>query len=119
MYIILIFYCYLLCCNDTATSWIYTYCHTLSLHAALPICFRDLTAFWTDSGVMPRAWMIESDSRWRLSLYLINGQTWFVATLLLVQAGFALMFALGWRTDRKSTRLNSSHSCATRMPSSA
>src|SRR3546814_11715426 len=47
---------------------------------------------------MPRAWMIESDSRWRLSLYLINGQTWFVATLLLVQAGFALMFALGWRT---------------------
>src|SRR3546814_10278668 len=43
-------------------------------------CFRDLTAFWTDSGVMPRAWMIESDSRWRLSLYLINGQTWFVAT---------------------------------------
>lgn len=61
-------------------------------------CFRDLNAFWTDGGVMPRAWMIESDSRWRLSLFLINGQSWFVASLLIVQAGFALMFALGWRT---------------------
>lgn len=61
-------------------------------------CFRDLTAFWTDAGVMPRTWMIESDSRWRLSLYLLNGQAWFVASLLTIQAGFALMFALGWRT---------------------
>src|SRR3546814_12341171 len=25
--------------NDTATTEIYTYCHTLSLHRALPICF--------------------------------------------------------------------------------
>src|SRR3546814_20098026 len=32
-----------LCCfffNDTATTEIYTYCHTLSLHDALPICRR-------------------------------------------------------------------------------
>ncbi|NKF21638.1 HTTM domain-containing protein [Solimonas marina] len=61
-------------------------------------CFRDLGAFWTDHGVMPRVWMIESDSRWRWSLYLMNGQTWFVAMLLIVQAGFAAMLALGWRT---------------------
>lgn len=61
-------------------------------------CFRDLNAFWTDLGVMPRTWMIESDSRWRFSLYLVNGQPWFVALLLLVQAGCAAMFALGWRT---------------------
>src|SRR3546814_16988002 len=60
-------------------------------------CFRDLTAFWTDSGVMPRAWMIESDSRWRLLQYLINGQTWFVATLLLLQAVFPPLFISGWR----------------------
>src|SRR3546814_18740240 len=26
--------------NDTATTWIYTYGHTLSLHDALPICGR-------------------------------------------------------------------------------
>ncbi|HET8880539.1 MAG TPA: HTTM domain-containing protein [Solimonas sp.] len=60
-------------------------------------CFRDLNAFWTDAGVMPRTWMIDSDSRWRLSLYLVNGQQWFVASLLIVQAVFAAMFALGWR----------------------
>lgn len=61
-------------------------------------CFRDLDAFWTDAGVMPRAWLIEADSRWRISLFLANGQAWFVGGLLLVQAALALMFMLGWRT---------------------
>ncbi|WP_028080612.1 DCC1-like thiol-disulfide oxidoreductase family protein [Solimonas soli] len=59
--------------------------------------FRDLAAFWTDAGVLPRTAMIESDSQWRLSLYLVNGQSWFVGALLLVQSACALMFALGWR----------------------
>src|SRR3546814_6656706 len=27
-------------CNDTSTTEIYTYCHTLSLHDALPICLE-------------------------------------------------------------------------------
>src|SRR3546814_5363996 len=27
--------------NDTATTEIYSYCHTLSLHDALPICFDE------------------------------------------------------------------------------
>src|SRR3546814_4564518 len=36
-----------------------------------------------------------------------------------VVRGTALRDALGTRTDRKSTRLNSSHYCAYRMPSSA
>src|SRR3546814_2662778 len=30
--------CFLVCCNGTAATEIYTYCHTLSLHDALPIC---------------------------------------------------------------------------------
>src|SRR3546814_16723548 len=30
--------CALFCFNDTATTEIYTYLHTLSLHDALPIC---------------------------------------------------------------------------------
>src|SRR3546814_16771543 len=43
----------------------------------------------------------------------------------LASLGFQFRFALDWMArrgadeDRKSTRLNSSHSCATRMPSSA
>src|SRR3546814_17878784 len=30
--------CFFFFFNDTATTEIYTYCHTLSLHDALPIC---------------------------------------------------------------------------------
>src|SRR3546814_13649943 len=30
-------YCYVFCCKAPATTDIYTYCHTLSLHDALPI----------------------------------------------------------------------------------
>ncbi len=59
--------------------------------------FGDLAAFWTDGGLMPRDWLVRTDSLWRLSLYLVNGQTWFVALLMLVQLAAALMFALGWR----------------------
>ncbi len=60
--------------------------------------FCDVTAFWSDFGVMPRAWLIENEYAQRLSLYLIGGQTWFVGLMLVVQAVLALMFALGWRT---------------------
>lgn len=60
--------------------------------------FGDVTAFWSDYGVMPRAWLIESEDPRRLSLYLIGGQTWFVTLMLVVQSVLALMFALGWRT---------------------
>lgn len=60
--------------------------------------FADLTAFYTDLGVMPRGWAIESDSFNRVSLYFLNGQRWFIFALLTVQAVFALMFMLGWRT---------------------
>lgn len=60
--------------------------------------FGDITAFWTDAGVMPRAWLVESEPAQRLSLYLIGGQTWFVTAMLIVQSVLALMFALGWRT---------------------
>src|SRR3546814_10156976 len=30
--------CFIFLCNNTATTDSYTYCHTLSLHDALPIC---------------------------------------------------------------------------------
>src|SRR3546814_9212376 len=49
-------------CNDTATTDIYTYCHTLSLHDALPISCtshrpqprRNIVPSWVQrSGVLP------------------------------------------------------------------
>ncbi|HVT34387.1 MAG TPA: DCC1-like thiol-disulfide oxidoreductase family protein [Nevskiaceae bacterium] len=60
--------------------------------------YCDLTAFYSDYGVTPRAWIIDSDSYNRISLYFLNGSTWFAALLLTVQCVFALMFTLGWHT---------------------
>lgn len=68
------------------------------LFCNLLLGFGDLQALWTDSGVMPRPWLIEVEPPHRLSLYLAGGETWFVASLLLVQTVLAAMYALGWRT---------------------
>ncbi|PTU32327.1 HTTM domain-containing protein [Stenotrophobium rhamnosiphilum] len=70
----------------------------LVLFIVLCQSFCDLTAFYGDLGVMPRSWAIESDSFNRVSLYFLNGQTWFLATLLTIQTLCALMLMLGWRT---------------------
>lgn len=68
------------------------------LFCNLLLGFGDLQALWTDSGVMPRPWLIEVEPPHRLSLYLAGGETWFVASLLLAQTVLAAMYALGWRT---------------------
>src|SRR3546814_15701939 len=77
-------------CSDTATTEICTDCHTLSLHDALPIFARSLR--------------IDHDSAFPA-----------------VAPGGALIGTAGevWAMtarDRKSTRLNSSHQCASRTP---
>ncbi|HUP91483.1 MAG TPA: DCC1-like thiol-disulfide oxidoreductase family protein [Solimonas sp.] len=69
---------------------------TLCVSLLWGIC--DLSAFWTDWGVMPRSWIIENDSANRISLYFLNGSSWFTGTLLTLQCVFALMYAFGWRT---------------------
>jgi len=58
----------------------------------------DCRAFFTDWGVLPRDWLVQSDSWTRFSLYLANGEPWFAATLLLATAACAAGFWLGWRT---------------------
>lgn len=58
----------------------------------------DVRAFYTDWGVMPRDWAANSGGPLRLSLHLINGDTWFAATLLLIEAAAAIALALGYRT---------------------
>lgn len=68
------------------------------LFCNLLLTFCNAGAFWTDLGVMPRAWLIESDSTWRLSLHLANGETWFIVLLLGIQTIAAAMLALGWHT---------------------
>jgi predicted DCC family thiol-disulfide oxidoreductase YuxK len=58
----------------------------------------DARAFYTDAGVMPRQWLAAFGEPDRISLHLANGQAWFAAGLLLLQALAALFLALGWRT---------------------
>lgn len=64
------------------------------------LCWRmvDLRAFYTDFGVMPRDWMAQVDGLWRISLHAANGETWYVATLFVIEMIAALLIVVGWRT---------------------
>lgn len=68
------------------------------LFCNLLLAFCDVSAFWTDVGVVPRSWLLQFEPAQRISIHLAGGQAWFVGTLLAVQTLLALMFALGWRT---------------------
>lgn len=60
--------------------------------------FGDLSGLYTDFGVMPRAWLVQFDSPWRLSLYLANGTALFTGAVLALQCAAATALLLGWRT---------------------
>lgn len=68
------------------------------LFADLVTRTADLTTFYTDAGVMPRAWMIALNEPWRISLHAASGGAVFVALLFAIEMIAALMLALGWRT---------------------
>lgn len=59
---------------------------------------RDLTAHYTDFGVMPRSFAVELLSPASWSLHLINGSALFQGALFLAAGLFALMLIFGWRT---------------------
>src|SRR3546814_17980660 len=92
--------------NDPATTVIYTYCHTLSLHDALPIferdIRRDLAARFADNPLVPND----------LVVMLANDDIAIAEPILRrssVLQDEELIGVIRYRTDRKSTRLNSSH----------
>jgi predicted DCC family thiol-disulfide oxidoreductase YuxK len=58
----------------------------------------DIGAFYTDLGVLPRSYLVQTDAWSRLSLYLVNGEYWFAAILLLVQLVCALALTFGYRS---------------------
>ncbi|MGH8456202.1 MAG: DCC1-like thiol-disulfide oxidoreductase family protein [Stenotrophobium sp.] len=58
----------------------------------------NLSAFYTDGGVLPRNAAIASMGSWRISLYLLNGGTAFAAALFLIEAACALCILAGYRT---------------------
>lgn len=58
----------------------------------------DVRAFYTDAGVMPRAWAALDVAPWRWSLHMANGESWFQVILILALAAAAFALMLGWRT---------------------
>jgi hypothetical protein len=59
----------------------------------------DALAFYTDWGVLPRHWLLQTEDAWsRLSLYFINGDPWFAFLLLFATFLCAVALALGYRT---------------------
>src|SRR3546814_11118891 len=94
--------------KDTATTDIYTYLHTLSLHDALPICLdvsgpseSTCCAILTMSRVVtPRIWVSPRSNR---------ADPW-VRGMIATSADSDRMSVMPRPSiDRKSTRLNSSH----------
>src|SRR3546814_11202078 len=109
MYIVLWYSGLCLFLNDTSTPDIYTYCHTLSLHDALPICSnrREVAARRDQSPPLTTHSCRSGAGR---ELSMMGG----------IRRSALGRDRLSQRPpDRKSTRLNSSHSCASRMPPSA
>src|SRR3546814_18225410 len=107
MFLVVLF-CFIFFFNDTATTEIYTYCHTLSLHDALPILIlrRD-----TDGrGASPCRNGGVRASRKSADMAPIRTACADRTALFPKRAADRRRRALGRQPpDRKSTRLNSSH----------
>src|SRR3546814_14070191 len=116
------FFCFF---NDTATTEIYTYLHTLSLHDALPIC-KSVTALLREVLYNQPAQLLDSDADNKVvdadAALQVLGQDhvafgYLTTTITVIDRDRAaveekvraverIVNGLG---DRKSTRLNSSH----------
>jgi len=60
---------------------------------------RDLTVFYSDAGVLPRAeYLARVGEGWGWSLHLVSGAAWLQAGLFAVAALAALAMLVGWRT---------------------
>ena len=68
------------------------------LLADLAMRARDLTAHYTDAGILPRAGLLDTQAIGSFSLHLLNGTFAFQATLFVIAAVFAAMLVAGSRT---------------------
>ncbi|MDA4847349.1 HTTM domain-containing protein [Hoeflea poritis] len=72
----------------------------LGFYLLADICLRlrDLTAHYSDLGVMPRAVQMDYLSLGSYSLHLANGSSFYQGFLFAVAAAAALMMIIGWKT---------------------
>ncbi|MFB6168658.1 MAG: HTTM domain-containing protein [Haloferacaceae archaeon] len=59
---------------------------------------RDIRAFYTDAGVLPRSAHAELTAEWFRSVHLLSGDLWFQALLFVVAAVAATVLTVGYRT---------------------
>lgn len=59
---------------------------------------RDLTAHYTDAGVLPRTVWVQTMGPWRVSLHLMSGLSGVQGALMALAAALAVMMIVGWRT---------------------
>jgi len=68
------------------------------LLADLALRARDLTAHYTDAGILPRAALLDTLSVGSFSLHLLNGTPAFQTVMFIIAGVFAAMLTLGART---------------------
>ncbi|WP_254763519.1 HTTM domain-containing protein [Natrinema marinum] len=69
----------------------------LLLLADLTLRARNLEAFYTDAGVLPRS-ALYSDYGAVYSIHAVSGEAWAIGLLFVVAAGFATAMVVGYRT---------------------
>ncbi|MEZ8143865.1 DCC1-like thiol-disulfide oxidoreductase family protein [Enterovibrio sp. FF113] len=59
---------------------------------------RDISAFYTDDGLLSRTASMALSSEYRLSLYWMNGSEWFVTLLFVIAAFVAILLLIGYKS---------------------
>ncbi|MFB6096718.1 MAG: HTTM domain-containing protein [Haloferacaceae archaeon] len=68
------------------------------LIADLLLRSRDLVAFYTDAGVLPREALAQFSAEWAFSLHALSGAAWYEGLLFVVAGVVAAALAAGYRT---------------------
>lgn len=58
----------------------------------------DLSAHYTDAGVIPRSFLLNASNEWTFSVFALGGSELFIGSMFLFTGAVALLLALGWRT---------------------
>ncbi len=83
---------------DLRTLAIFRVCLGLLIIADLILRARDLTAHYTDTGIMPRSVLLGPLNSWQPSLHLFSGSSTAMAVLFLLAGLIASALVLGYRT---------------------
>ena len=83
---------------DLRTLALYRVCLALIIIMDLVARARDLTAHYSDEGVLPRAALLGDIGQWSPSLHLIGGSPKIQALLFMLSGVVALAFLVGYRT---------------------